>query len=106
MDEEGMKVFDATYDAWGKQTVSLKAIITIEYIGNNQVIIKMDTYNFEMHSWLKEPKRNIETLIARPVHGKGTPFDIYFRGVNTIHYNPHNHNAYRNYPSPYFCPLR
>ena len=72
--------------------------------GNNQVIIYPDKYDFEMHSWLTEPGRNIATLIARPIHGGGTPSDIIFRGVNTIHYNPYN--VYKNYPSPYFCPLR
>ena len=63
--------------------------ITVVYQGNYQVEIRPDRYDFEMHSWssFREGARNIETLIARPVHGKGTPFPIYFRGLNTIHPN-------------------
>lgn len=81
--------------------------IRVKRIGNNQVTIKRDEYNFEMHSWLEEPKRNIETLLGRAYNGSGKSFYIYFRGVNTIHYDPYRHmNPYQYYPSPYFCPLR
>ena len=56
---------------------------------------------------LEEPKRNIETLLGRAYNGSGKSFYIYFRGVNTIHYDPYRHmNPYQYYPSPYFCPLR
>lgn len=64
--------------------------ITIVYKGNNQVEIQSDTYEFRMHPWSSfiEVVRNIETLIARPIHGRGIPFPIIFRGLNTIHYKP------------------
>ncbi len=64
--------------------------ITIVYKGNNQIQISPDKYDFEMHPWdsFKESMRNIETLIARPIHGKGTSFPIYFKGLNTIHHTP------------------
>jgi len=45
-----------------------------------------DKYNFEMHPWnsLGEVLRNIETIGADFLHGRGTPFDINFRGRNFI----------------------
>ena len=72
--------------------------ITIVYRGNNQVQILQDEYNFEMHSWRKAPIRNVETLLGRLVHGKGTSFKINFRGVNTIHYRPLEWHQYTNSP--------
>lgn len=61
------------------------------------MIIKKDTYDFEMHSWLKEPGRNMATLIARPIHGKGTPFDIFCNGTSIGHaYLFHTGERYHN----------
>ena len=51
--------------------------------------------NFEMHPWdsFKETIRNIETIGADLIHGKGTPFDIIFKGVNKI---KHTYNKINN----------
>ena len=80
-------------------------------MGQSRVLYRQeianDEYNFEMHSWLEKPVRNVETLIGRAYNGRGKTFDIHFRGVNTIHYDPYRYmNPYQYYPSPYFCPLR
>ena len=68
--------------------------ITVEYKGNNRVYIYTDRYDFEMHSWnsFQKVARNIETLIARPIHGNGKSFQIIFRGLNTIHHAPATDN--------------
>ncbi len=51
-------------------------------------MILPDKYDFEMHSWksIQSIARNIETLIARSIHGKGSSFNIYFKGLNTVHH--------------------
>ena len=69
--------------------------ITVRYKGNNYVKILTDTYNFEMHPWdsFKETIRNIETIGADLIHGKGTPFNIKFKGVNKIN---HRYNKIKN----------
>lgn len=60
--------------------------INIKYLGNNQIQILPDQYNFDIHPWSnwKEDIRNIETIYADFIHGIGTPFWIYFNGINTI----------------------
>ena len=59
--------------------------INIIYEGNNQVKILSDIYDFDIHPWsLKEAARNIETIGADEIHGKGTSFSIKFKGKNTI----------------------
>ena len=62
--------------------------ITIENIGNNQLNILPDTYNFEMHtgSNLGTRFRNFATKVGAWVAGKGTPYKIHFKGVNTPNY--------------------
>lgn len=69
--------------------------ITIIYQGNNLVRIDDDVYNFEMHPWssLSESFRNVETIGARIIHGKGTPFKIKFKGLNKIN---HVYNKIKN----------
>lgn len=69
--------------------------ITIYYKGNNYATIRNDIYNFDMHSWdsFKEIIRNVETIGADFIHGKGTPFTIRFKGVNKIN---HNYNKINN----------
>ena len=68
--------------------------------------IANDEYNFEMHSWLEKPVRNIETLLGRAYNGSGKSFYIYFRGVNTIHYDPYRHmNPYQYYPFSIFLSI-
>lgn len=54
-----------------------------------------DVYNFEMHPWssLSESFRNVETIGARIIHGKGTPFKIKFKGLNKIN---HVYNKIKN----------
>ena len=51
--------------------------------------------NFDMHSWdsFKEIIRNVETIGADFIHGKGTPFTIRLKGVNKIN---HNYNKINN----------
>jgi hypothetical protein len=48
-----------------------------------------------MHPWdsVKETIRNIETVGAGLIHGKGTPFNIKFKGLNKIN---HNYNKIKN----------
>jgi hypothetical protein len=59
--------------------------ITVKYLGNNQVKILQDTYNFEQHgSYWSSPIRNPANSIGRWWAGKGTQYDINFRGINTI----------------------
>ena len=54
--------------------------INIIYEGNNQVKILSDIYDFDIHPWsLKEAARNIETIGADEIHGKGTSFSIKFK---------------------------
>ena len=65
------------------------------YIGDNYVTIKNDKYDFDMHPWdsFKEIVRNLETIGADLIHGKGTPFEIKFKGVNKIN---HTYNKIKN----------
>lgn len=60
--------------------------ITIVYKGNNYVKIKTDRYDFDIHPWTSfgESLRNIETIGAKLLHGKGTPYYIKFKGLNKI----------------------
>jgi hypothetical protein len=69
--------------------------ITIHYKGNNYATIRNDKYDFDMHPWdsFKEIIRNVETIGADFIHGKGTPFTIRFKGVNKIN---HNYNKINN----------
>jgi len=62
--------------------------ITIENLGNNQLHIKPDFYNFEMHngSSFRTTFRNFATKIGGWVAGNGTPYSIEFSGVNTPNY--------------------
>ena len=53
MDEEGMKVFDATYDAWGKQTVSLNTIGLHRGYTGHEMINEFDIIN--MNGRLYDP---------------------------------------------------
>lgn len=68
--------------------------ITVEYLGNNQVKILPDTYNFEMHgnplsvrnpiknygTWI----RNTATVLGLMKAESGMQFKINFNGINTI----------------------
>ena len=68
--------------------------ITVEYLGNNQVKILPDTYNFEMHgnplsvrnpiknygTWI----RNTATILGLLKAGSGMQYKINFSGINTI----------------------
>jgi len=59
--------------------------VTVEYLGNNQVKILSDTYNFEQHgSYLSSPIRNPANTIGRWVAGEGIAYKINFTGFNTI----------------------
>jgi len=59
--------------------------IRVEYLGNNQVRILSDTYNFEQHgSYLSSPIRNPANTVGRWVAGEGNQFKINFSGINTI----------------------
>lgn len=65
--------------------------ITVEYLGNNQVKILPDKYNFEMHgdplSVRSKPWtmiRNAATFLGIMKSGSGMQYDINFRGINTI----------------------
>ncbi len=62
--------------------------ITIENIGNGQLNILPDTYNFEMHngSGFRTTFRNLATKIGGWVAGNGIPYSIEFSGVNTPNY--------------------
>ncbi|OWP82665.1 hypothetical protein BWK59_14655 [Flavobacterium davisii] len=63
--------------------------ITVKYLGNNQVSILPDTYNFEQHgSFFSSTFRNTANAIGRWYAGDGTPYKINFTRVNTIHYSP------------------
>lgn len=69
--------------------------ITVKYLGNNKVSILPDTYNFEQHgSFFSSIFRNIANAIGRWYAGAGTPYKIFFTGVNTIHYSPPSYNSY------------
>jgi len=69
--------------------------ITIVYKGNNYVKIKTDRYDFDIHPWTSfgESLRNIETIGAKLLHGKGTPYYIKFKGLNKI---KHSYNKIKN----------
>lgn len=70
--------------------------ITVEYLGNNQVSILPDTYNFEQHgSFFSSAGRNTANVIGRVSAGDGIPYKINFRGVNTINYS---NNIFANIP--------
>ncbi|MBC7655418.1 MAG: hypothetical protein H7098_13210 [Oligoflexus sp.] len=59
--------------------------ISVKYLGNNQVKILSDTYNFEQHgSYLSSPIRNPANSVGRWVAGDGIQFKINFTGINTI----------------------
>ncbi|MGG5209820.1 hypothetical protein ACQWU4_12785 [Chryseobacterium sp. MIQD13] len=59
--------------------------VSVEYLGNNQVRILSDTYNFEQHgSYWSSPIRNPANSIGRWFAGKGVQYKINFRGINTI----------------------
>lgn len=68
--------------------------ITVEYLGNNQVKILTDTYNFEMHgnplSVRTKPWtmiRNTATFLGLMRAESGMQYKINFSGVNTIKSN-------------------
>ena len=58
----------------------------IQYLGNNNVIIKDDIYDSDMHAFsnFKETFRNVETIFASGLHGYGKPVVIHFKGVNKL----------------------
>ena len=65
--------------------------ITVEYLGNNQIKILPDTYNFEMHgnplSVRTKPWtmiRNTATFLGLMKAGSGMQYKINFSGINTI----------------------
>lgn len=59
--------------------------IEVEYLGNNQVKIFTDTYNFEQHGkYLSSPVRNPANSIGRWLAGEGVEYEINFKGINTI----------------------
>lgn len=59
--------------------------ITVKYLGNNQVSILPDTYNFEQHGkFMDSPFRNAATVIGAWKAGDGKQYQINFRGINTI----------------------
>lgn len=65
--------------------------ITVEYLGNNQLKIFPDTYNFEMHgnplTVRTQPLtmiRNAATFLGLLKAGSGMQYKINFSGVNTI----------------------
>lgn len=67
--------------------------ITLKLISPTQVGVEdgyYDIFNFEMHPWSNPFSwpRNIETLIARPIVGKGIPFKIFFNGTHGIETAP------------------
>lgn len=89
VDISGMKVGDKiSVSTWkgGVDQGIVYGSISIEYVGNNAVLISDDKYDFDMHSWsnIGESVRNIETIFADWVHGTGTPFKIHFKGYNKI----------------------
>ncbi len=63
--------------------------IWVEYQGNNQVSIDPDTYDFNQEgSFWDNPGRNTANAIGKFFAGEGTPYQINFRGLNTIKYSP------------------
>ncbi|MDR6544287.1 RHS repeat-associated protein [Chryseobacterium rhizosphaerae] len=60
--------------------------ITVKYLGNNQVSILSDTYNFEQHGkFMDSPFRNAATVVGKWYAGQGgVDFQINFKGINTI----------------------
>lgn len=59
--------------------------ITVKYLGNNQVSILADTYNFEQHGkFLDSPFRNAATVVGKLWAGEGKQYQINFKGINTI----------------------
>jgi hypothetical protein len=72
--------------------------ITVKYLGNNQVKILPDTYDFNQHgSYFSSPIRNPANSLGRWVAGAGQKYDINFKGVNTI-FNPRTQPVIRIYP--------
>lgn len=43
-----------------------------------------DSYDFDMHSWLREPLRNVKTVVGRLHAGKGTKFLIFIDGKRNM----------------------
>lgn len=60
--------------------------VSAKYYGDNNIRLYNDKYDFEQHARSKEYVRNAETWIGNKVHGKGTPFEIKFKG--TYHITP------------------
>ncbi len=62
--------------------------VSVKNLGNGQLEIKADRYDFEMHegSSFKTKFRNFATKIGALNAGKGTPYKIYFKGENTPNY--------------------
>lgn len=61
----------------------------VKYEGNNQVSIAPDTYDFNQDgSFWDAPLRNTGNAIGKFLAGKGTKYQINFRGLNTIKYSP------------------
>ncbi|KFF08097.1 hypothetical protein IX38_08115 [Chryseobacterium luteum] len=59
--------------------------ITVKYLGNNQVSILADTYNFEQHGkFTDSPFRNAATVLGKWAAGEGQQYQINFKGINTI----------------------
>jgi hypothetical protein len=71
--------------------------ITVKYLGNNQVSIFSDTYNFEQHGgYFDHTFRNVANSIGRWVAGEGAVYQINFKGINTI--SPPKAQPTRIYP--------
>ena len=63
--------------------------IWVKYQGNSQVSIYSESYDFnQTDSFWDNPGRNIANAIGGFFAGAGTPYQINFRGVNTINYSP------------------
>ena len=65
----------------GKEQFLVYGSVTAKFCGDNSIKLYNDRYDFEPHHHSGEHIRNIETWIGSKVHGRGTPFDIRFKGV-------------------------
>lgn len=77
-------VWYVSVEPGGKHQWGVYGTITVGYLGNKELVVYPDKYNFDIKpNPTNDPsvtKRNIWTRIDKAIHGKGTPYHIVFKG--------------------------
>lgn len=91
MEENGAKVFDASYDAWGKQTVTLNSIGLHRGYTGHEMLSEFDIINMNQRSLSRSGESN--GRLYDPVLGRFFSPDNYVQMLD----NSQNLNRYSYY---------